>query len=114
MSAHPLCPRTKPPVRFPRLGRTSIRRHRRLRPQVAELERRTVLSSVQMPVPTPIHGPVVVTVHVFDYPQRPIHGTAQASGLVSNFPTGPCYPSGPTHGPAQASVQASNFPSGPC
>jgi hypothetical protein len=114
MSAHPLCPRTKPPVRFPRLGRTSIRRHRRLRPRVAELEHRTVLSSVQIPVPTPIHGPAGVTVPVFDYPVGPVHGTAQASSLASNFPTGPCYPNSPIRGPEQASSLASNFPTGPC
>jgi hypothetical protein len=94
MSAHPLCQLAKPPVHSPRLDRTSIRRHRRLRPQVAELEDRTVLSSVQPAIPCspsgPIHGPAVVTVALIDYPIGPTHGPAHASGPVSNFPSGPC------------------------
>jgi hypothetical protein len=118
MSAHPLCPLAKPPARSPRLGRTSIRRHRRLRPQVAELEDRTVLSSVHPAIPSypigPVHGPAVVTVPVFDYPQAPIHGPAHASALASKFPTGPCYPNSPIRGPAQMSGPGSNFPTGPC
>jgi hypothetical protein len=118
MSAHQLCLLTNPPVRSPRLGRTSIRRHRRLRPQVAGLEDRTVLSSVQPVILSypvgPIRGPAVVTVHVIDYPQGPIHGPAQAGGSASSFPTVPCYPNGPIRGPAHVSVQSSNYPSGPC
>jgi hypothetical protein len=99
MSAYPVSAFAKPPLCSPRLGRTSTRRHRRLRPQVAELEDRTVLSSVQPAILSypsgPVHGPAVVTAPVFDFSNSPVHGPARGSGPASNFPNGPCFPSGP-------------------